>query len=59
MHVEKYEKAAVGHLLKHYDRTAEHIGNKDVDRSKSSLNYNLCEREQGAEQCIQFDAGQA
>lgn len=48
MHVEKYEKAAVGHLLKHYDRTAEHIGNKDVDRSKSSLNYNLCEREQGA-----------
>ena len=48
MHVEKYEKTAVGHLLKHYDRTAEHIGNKDVERSKSSLNYNLCEREQGA-----------
>lgn len=48
MHVEKYEKTAVGHLLKHYDRTAEHIGNREVDRSKSSLNYNLCEREQGA-----------
>ena len=48
MHVEKYEKTAVGHLLKHYDRTCEHIGNKDVERSKSSLNYNLCEREQGA-----------
>lgn len=40
-HIEKYNKAAVGHLLAHYDRQAENIGNENVDRSRSYLNYNL------------------
>ena len=28
MHVEKYEKSAVGHMLRHYNRTAQNIGNR-------------------------------
>ena len=40
-HLEKYNRAAVGHLIAHYDRQAENIGNESVDRSRSHLNYNL------------------
>ena len=40
-HLEKYSRAAVGHLIAHYDRQAENIGNESVDRSRSHLNYNL------------------
>lgn len=42
-HIEKYSKGAIGHLLAHYDRRAEHIGNECVDRTRSHLNYNLAE----------------
>lgn len=40
-HLEKYNRAAVGHLIAHYDRQAENIGNESVDRTRSHLNYNL------------------
>lgn len=47
MHVAKYEKAAAGHLLEHYNRSARNNGNKGIDWEWSALNYNLCPREQG------------
>ena len=40
-HIEKFNKAAIGHMLAHYDRGAERIGNEYVDRTRSYLNYNL------------------
>ena len=43
MHVEKYEKSAVGHMLRHYNRTAQNIGNREIDSSRTCLNYNLCD----------------
>lgn len=46
MHVEKYTKSAVGHLLRHYNRTASNISNQDICTVKTKLNYNLCKREQ-------------
>lgn len=42
MHVEKYEKSAVGHMLRHYNRMANNMSNRDIDSSRTSLNYNLC-----------------
>lgn len=41
MHVEKYTRNAVGHLLLHYNRKAQGIGNKEIDRDRSVGNYNL------------------
>lgn len=46
MHVEKYTKSAVGHLLRHYNRTANHISNQDIYADKTKFNYNLCKREE-------------
>lgn len=46
MHVEKYTKSSVGHLLRHYNRTASNISNPDICADKTKLNYNLCKREQ-------------
>ena len=46
MHVEKYTKSAVGHLLRHYNRTANHISNQDICADKTKFNYNLCKREE-------------
>lgn len=40
-HMMKYTKAACGHMFAHYDRRAEHIGNENVDRTRTHLNYNL------------------
>ena len=41
MHYAKYKKGAVGHMLRHYDRTAAgHTSEIDVNRSFD--NYNLC-----------------
>lgn len=44
MHVEKYTKNAVGHMLQHYNRTAAHNGNRDIEVLRTSQNYNLCQR---------------
>lgn len=41
MHVEKYRKDAAGHMLRHYNRSAIHFSNEDIDNSRSGLNYNL------------------
>jgi hypothetical protein len=40
-HVAKYNRAAAGHLLAHYDRQAEHIGNENINPEKTKENYNL------------------
>ena len=45
MHVEKYTKDAVRHLLQHYSREAKNYSNKDIDKERTAHNYNLCERE--------------
>lgn len=41
MHVEKFFKTAVGHMLCHYNRTAMNCGNENINYSRSELNYNL------------------
>ena len=41
MHVEKFAKSAVGHMLCHYNRTAMNYGNENIDHLRSDLNYNL------------------
>lgn len=41
LHVEKFLKVAVGHMLRHYDRMAVNFRNEDIDKSRSYLNYNL------------------
>ena len=41
MHVEKYTKSAVGHLLQHYNRAANHTSNQDIRIDKMKFNYNL------------------
>lgn len=46
MHVEKFKKTAVGHMLQHYNRTAVSYGNEAIDHSQSKLNYNLAPKRQ-------------
>lgn len=41
MHVEKYTRTAVGHILQHYNRWVMNFSNKDIDHEKTDLNYNL------------------
>lgn len=40
-HLAKHTRAAVGHLLAHYDRQADHIGNENIDLARTPGNYNL------------------
>ena len=50
-HMMKHTRASCGHMFAHYDRQAEHIGNENVDRERTYLNYNLAthqQMEQGA-----------
>ena len=49
-HIEKFNRAAIGHMLAHYDRGAEHIRNKCVDRTRSYLNYDLAAELQSKKQ---------
>lgn len=44
-HVQKFTMAAVGHMFHHYDRTAENIGNENVNRDESFRNYNLAQNQ--------------
>ena len=40
--LKKFTKSACGHILQHFDRSAENTSNKNcLDRSRSHLNYNL------------------
>lgn len=41
MHVEKFQKGAVGNILRHYSRMGMNFGNKDIDHLRSDFNYNL------------------
>ena len=41
LHVEKFNKNAVGHMLQHYNRLAVNYGNEAIDCLRSDLNYNL------------------
>lgn len=50
-HLEKFGRAALGHMLAHYDRQAgERISNPNLDRSRSHLNYNLAASDQPSRQ---------
>ena len=40
-HMKKYTKAGCGHMFAHYDRSADRIGNENIDRTRTYLNYNL------------------
>lgn len=44
MHVEKFAKNAVGHMLRHYNRMTMNFGNEAIDHLKSDYNYNLAPR---------------
>lgn len=46
MHVEKYQRSAVGHMLRHYNRKAVHFGNREIDNRRSASNYNLAPKRQ-------------
>lgn len=41
MHVEKFVKSVVGHMLRHYNRMTLNYGNECIDHLRSDLNYNL------------------
>ena len=50
-HCEKYPKAAVTGMFIHYERTPGHnLSNKDIDSSRSHLNYNVAETDQSLSQ---------
>ena len=46
-HCKKYNRAACGHMFKHYERAKDKdgeylkFGNQDIDKSRTHLNYNL------------------
>ena len=42
MHIEKYCREAVGHMLKHYSRSAQNYSNLDINAERTEHNYNLC-----------------
>ena len=45
MHVEKYNRSAMGHMLAHYDRT--HPGSKsNIDAARTHLNTNYAAEDQ-------------
>lgn len=41
-HVAKYNKGAMGHMLSHYDRSKNRLG-ENIDGERTHLNYNLAE----------------
>ena len=45
MHVEKFTRSAVGHMLQHYSRTASNMSNEEIDVERTRFNYNLCQRD--------------
>lgn len=40
-HLEKFNKAQIGQMLSHYDRGKANIGNPEIDKNRTHLNYNL------------------
>ena len=40
-YIEKFNRAAIGHILARYDQGVEHIRNECMDRTRSYLNYDL------------------
>lgn len=44
-HVAKFSKGAMGHMLSHYDRSKEGLGD-NIEQSKTHLNYNLAKGQQ-------------
>lgn len=54
-HIQKYTRSASGHLMAHYERRKDEkgeyikFGNKDIDLSRTRLNYNLAPEHDQAE----------
>lgn len=45
-HLKKYTKMTMGHMMAHYERSATHISNENLDSTRTHLNYNLaCEQQ--------------
>lgn len=44
LHVEKFPRMAVGHMLRHYSRMSMNFGNEAIDHLRSDYNYNLVSR---------------
>ncbi len=51
MHVEKFQKSAVGHMLRHYSRSSTNFSNEDIDPMRSGLNYNLAPKREQRDIC--------
>ena len=49
MHVTKYTKGTLGHMLGHYDRTKDGLG-ENVVSERTRLNYNLAVEDQPLKQ---------
>lgn len=49
MHVTKYTKGTLGHMLGHYDRTKDGLG-ENVVSERTQLNYNLAVNDQPLKQ---------
>lgn len=45
-HVMKHTRSSCGHMTAHYDRSAKNIGNENLDRTRTHLNYNLAVHQQ-------------
>ena len=41
MHIAKYKITACGHITRHFERSASNYSNKNIDPSRTHLNYNL------------------
>lgn len=48
-HVAKFNKGAIGHMLSHYDRSKDGLG-ENVDHERTHLNYNLAQDSQPMKQ---------
>lgn len=44
-HVQKFTRGAVGGLSSHIERKTSNHSNKDIDRERTHLNYDLCEKD--------------
>src|SRR5699024_12699248 len=44
-HVQKFTRGSVGGLSNHIERKTENHSNKDIDKERTHVNYDLCEKE--------------
>ena len=60
-HVAKYTNTQTGHLLNHYNRKNEkdcNRSNEDIDKTRTTENYNLMEREESPQEIYKNRLGE-